>query len=195
MKIHEFLIHSFVYFAENDRTKCPVTSRENCISRKIHVLTPGWKIANPDWNPDWKIANVTPVFKKGSCSLAENYRPISLTSVICKILESLLCEVIITHLSEQQLLNSSQHGFVSHRSCLTNLLEYLETLTSLLDKGHNTDVFYLDFSKAFDRVPHQRLLAKLRAHGITGEIFNWIQSWLGDRKQRVNTCCAERLSI
>ena len=134
---------------------------------------------------DWKIANVTPVFKKGSRSLAENYRPISLTSVICKILESLLCEVIITHLSEQQLLNSSQHGFVSHRSCLTNLLEYLETLTSLLDKGHNIDVFYLDFSKAFDRVPHQRLLAKLRAHGITGEIFNWIQSWLGDRKQRV----------
>ena len=89
------------------------------------------------------------------------------------------------HLSDQNLLNSSQHGFVSHRSCLTNLLEYLETLTSLLDKGHNIDVFYLDFSKAFDRVPHMRLLAKLQAHGITGDIFNWIQSWLSDRKQRV----------
>ena len=134
---------------------------------------------------DWKIANVTPVFKKGSRSLAKNYRPISLTSVVCKILESLICEVIITHLSEQKVLRSSQHGFVSHRSCLTNLLEYLETVTTLLDKGHNVDVFYLDFSKAFDRVPHQRLLAKLKSHGITGDIFNWIKAWLTDRKQRV----------
>ena len=134
---------------------------------------------------DWKIAHVTPVFKKGSRSLAENYRPISLTSVVCKILESLICKVIITHLMEQQLLKSTQHGFISHRSCLTNLLEYLEMLTNLLDQGHNVDVFYLDFSKAFDRVPHQRLLKKLQAHGIVGELYNWIQSWLSDRKQCV----------
>ena len=134
---------------------------------------------------DWKLANVTPVFKKGSRSLAENYRPISLTSVVCKILESLICEVIVTHLTEQKALRISQHGFLSHRSCLTNLLEYLETVTTLLDKGHNVDVFYLDFSKAFDRVPHQRLLAKLKAHGIAGDIFNWIKAWLSDRKQRV----------
>ena len=134
---------------------------------------------------DWKIAHVTPVFKKGSRTLAENYRPISLTSIVCKILESLICEVITAHLSEHRLLKSSQHGFVSHRSCLTNLLEYLETLTALLDQGHNIDVFYLDFSKAFDRVPHQRLLVKLEAHGITGEILNWIKSWLHQRKQRV----------
>ena len=134
---------------------------------------------------DWKLANVTPVFKKGSHSIAENYRPISLTSVICKILESLICETVVAHLTNQKLLRSSQHGFVSHRSCLTNLLEYLETLTALLDKGHNVDVFYLDLSKAFDRVPHQRLLAKLTAHGITGNIYNWIQSWLADRMQRV----------
>ena len=134
---------------------------------------------------DWKLAHVTPVFKKGSRTLAENYRPFSLTSIVCKILESIICEVVIIHLSDQKLLNSSQHGFMSHRSCLTNLLEYLETLTSLIDQGHNIDVFYLDFSKAFDRVPHQRLLAKLKAHGITGDIFNWIKSWLHDRKQRV----------
>ena len=134
---------------------------------------------------DWRIAFVTPVFKKGSRSLAENYRPISLTSIVCKILESLICKIIVAHLSEHRLLKSSQHGFVSHRSCLTNLLVYLETLTALLDEGHNIDVFYLDFSKAFDRVPHQRLLAKLKAHGITGQIFNWIQSWLKGRKQCV----------
>ena len=105
--------------------------------------------------------------------------------MVCKILESLICEVIISHLTEHNAFRASQHGFVNHRSCLTNLLEYLETITTLLDQGHNIDVFYLDFSKAFDRVPHQRLLAKVRAHGITGDIYNWISAWLSDRKQRV----------
>ena len=71
---------------------------------------------------DWKIANVTPVFKKGRRSVPENYRPISLTSIVCKILESFVCKAIVSHLSEHKLLRSSQHGFVAHRSCLTNLL-------------------------------------------------------------------------
>ena len=135
---------------------------------------------------DWKCANITPIFKKGSRSCAENYRPISLTSIICKLLESLLLDGIVSHLSSLNLLNSSQHGFRRHRSCLTNLLHFLETLTLLLDEGHSVDVFYLDFSKAFDRVPpHQRLLAKLDAHGIAGDLHTWIESWLSERKQRV----------
>ena len=134
---------------------------------------------------DWKCANVTPVFKKGSRSCVENYRPISLTSIICKIMESLLLDSIVLHLSSNNLIRSSQHGFMQHRSCLTNLLHFIDTLTSLLDKGHNIDVFYLDFSKAFDRVPHQRLLSKMKCHGIGGDILRWIQSWLSDRKQRV----------
>ena len=133
---------------------------------------------------DWRCANVASVFKKGSRAIAENYRPISLTSIICKILESIIHRSIVAHLKQYDLINSSQHGFRQHRSCLTNLLEYLETLTSLIDAGHNVDVFYLDLSKAFDRVPHQRLLAKLKCHGIDGKIFNWVKSWLSDRKQR-----------
>ena len=131
------------------------------------------------------MANVTPVFKKGNRSLSENYRPISLTPIICKILESLIYDGIIAHLPSQQLIRSSQHGFLPHRSCLTNLLQYLETLTALLDEGHNVDVFYLDLSKAFDRVPHQRLLSKLNSHGVTGDIYNWVKSWLTNRKQCV----------
>ena len=59
---------------------------------------------------------------------------------------------------------------------LTKLLEYLESVTDLLDKGHNVDVFYLDFSKAFDRVPHQRLLVKLKTHGISGAVHDWIKA-------------------
>ena len=134
---------------------------------------------------DWRVAHVTPVFKKGSRSLAENYRPISLTSIVCKILESMLCTAVTAHLNQYSLLKSSQHGFVTHRSCLTNLLQYFETLSNLLDQGHSVDAFYLDFSKAFDRVPHQRLLSKLKAHGITGPILTWIKSWLSGRKQKV----------
>ena len=85
---------------------------------------------------DWKIVHVIPVFKKGNRCLAENYRPISLTSIVCKILESFIYRAIVNYLSEHRLLNASRHGFVSKRSCLNNLLEYLETLTSLLNKGH-----------------------------------------------------------
>ena len=134
---------------------------------------------------DWKLANVTPVFKKGSKSSPGNYRPISLTCVICKIMESLLCDAITAHLTTNDLLKPSQHGFRRHRSCLTNLLEFLSSLTKLLDEGHDVDVFYLDFAKAFDKVPTARLLAKVRAHGVEGSIAAWIEDWLTDRMQRV----------
>ena len=117
---------------------------------------------------------MSPIFKKGSRATASNYRPISLTSVVCKLPESLICEAIVKHLTDNCALRDSQHGFVSHRSSLTNLLDYLETITRLVDQGHNIDVFYLDFSKAFDRVPHQRLLTKSKAHGINGNIYHWI---------------------
>ena len=72
------------------------------------------------------------------------------------------------------------------KSCLTNLLEYLENVTKTLDNGDPLDVIYLDFAKAFDKVPHKRLISKLEAHGISGNISNWIQQWLTDRKQKVN---------
>lgn len=130
----------------------------------------------------WKCANVTPVFKKGLMSLPGNYR---LTCIVCKIMESLICDAMNHHLAVNSLLRLSQHGFPSHRSCLTNLLSYLDALTDLLDKGHDIDVFYLDFAKAFDKVPHQRLLAKVRCHGINGEVAQWIEDWLSSRSQRV----------
>ena len=134
---------------------------------------------------DWKIANVTPIFKKGSKLKPDNYRPVSLTSVICKVMESLIRDDIMQHLSINNLIFSSQHGFMARKSCLTNLLEYLETLTDLIDQGHSVDVIYLDFAKAFDKVPHARLKVTLEAHGISGDILNWITGWLSDRKQRV----------
>ena len=134
---------------------------------------------------DWRIANVTAVFKKGDKTSASNYRPISLTSIICRVMESLLRDVIFNHLSRHSLIRSSQHGFTPHKSCLTNLLEFMEVITDMLDQGYNVDMVYLDFARAFDKVPHARLMIKIRALGITGNIANWIEAWLRDRKQRV----------
>lgn len=142
---------------------------------------------------DWKKANVTPIFKKGSKSEVGNYRPVSLTSVICKIMESLIKDAIMQHIALNNIIAPTQHGFMPNKSCLTNLLEYLETLTKLVDEGHSADVVYLDFAKAFDKVPHQRLLLKLEAAGITGNLLGWIQDWLSNRMQRVvlNGKCSE----
>ena len=100
-------------------------------------------------------------------------------------MESLIRDAIIQHLTSNNIILPSQHGFMQRKSCMTNLLEYLEVLTKLVDEGHSIDVVYLDFAKAFDKVPHQRLLAKLKAAGIDGCIVNWIEAWLKDRQQRV----------
>ena len=135
--------------------------------------------------PDWKLANVAPIFKKGSKGSAGNYRPVSLTCVLCKVMESILRDAIVEHLDRNNLLRCSQHGFMSGKSTLSNLLEYLEELTRLVDEGHSVDIVYLDFAKAFDKVPHMRLAKKCEGLGIQGNILGWIQEWLSDRKQRV----------
>jgi hypothetical protein len=134
---------------------------------------------------EWKSANVTPIFKKGTRSEPGNYRPVSLTSVCCKLLESILRDELMKHLTANCLLNPSQHGFMPGKSCTTNLLEFMEKMTSVIDAGQPFDVVFLDFAKAFDKVPRERLLEKLRAHGVRGRALNWIRNWLTGRKQRV----------
>ena len=88
-------------------------------------------------------------------------------------------------LIKHKLINSSQHGFLKSKSCLTNLLCFFEEITKWEDKGSPLDIIYLDFQKAFDKVPHQRLILKLKSHGIGISIINWIEQWLTDRRQRV----------
>jgi hypothetical protein len=101
-----------------------------------------------------------------------------LTSHVCKVLEALIKDVLVQHLQIWNLNNDSQHGFVKVKSFLTNLL-------SFFDSGDPVDVIYLDFQKAFDKVPHRRLLKKVKAMGIGGKLYKWIADWLSDRKQRV----------
>ena len=133
---------------------------------------------------EWKEANIIPLFKKGSRNKSVNYRPVSLTSVICKLLESIIRDHIMDLLIKHTLIKS-QHGFLKSKSCLTNLLCFFEEITKWVDEGSPVDIIYLDFQKAFDKVPHQRLILKLKSHGIGISIINWIEQWLTDRRQRV----------
>ena len=136
--------------------------------------------------PDaWKLANVVAIFKKGARWDPGNYRPVSLTSQIGKIMEGIIKENLVDYLEGNGLFGKSQHGFRKNRSCLTNLLEFMEVVSNRLDKKEWVDVIYLDFKKAFDSVPHVRLLRKLEALGVRGEILRWIREWLRNRKQRV----------
>ena len=134
---------------------------------------------------DWLDANITPVYKKGPKSISGNYRPISLTSTCCKVAERLIKCSMIKYLQANNLLSSSQHGFLPHRSCLSSLLMFLETLTHNLDQKIPINTVYIDFSKAFDSISHRRLLIKLKAFGITGALFSWIECFLTKRRQRV----------
>ncbi|CAL4200284.1 unnamed protein product, partial [Meganyctiphanes norvegica] len=110
---------------------------------------------------DWRTANVTPIHKKGDRTDPSNYRPVSLTSQVCKILESIVRQHIIEHLTANNILSDRQHGFREGRSCLTNLLEIMESWTEILDENDGIDVAYLDFRKAFDLVSHRHLLYKM----------------------------------
>ena len=134
---------------------------------------------------DWRDANVTPLHKKGSRSSPNNYRPVSLTSQIVKILERIFQDQILrlTHLNKT--INCNQHGFQGSCSCVTQLLECFGDWTDNLDRGQETDIIYLDFAKAFDTVPHIRLIHKLKLAGIRGKCLNWIYNFLTDRRQRV----------
>ncbi len=133
----------------------------------------------------WKKANVSAIFKKGPRQKPENYRPISLTSVPGKLMERLIRDKIVSHMTENNIFSPVQHGFVKGKSCTTQLLEFLEEISEAIDNGDDVDIIYLDFCKAFDKVPHQRLLLKLEHYGIIGEIKDWVQDFLADRVQRV----------
>ena len=135
--------------------------------------------------PDWKLATVVPIFKKGEKRLPENYRPISLTAWPCKIMESLIRDQLMAYLTTSGILSCHQHGFRPNRSCTTQLLEVLEDWSRSIEVGNPIDTIYLDFQKAFDSVPHERLLRKLQAYGVTGYLLQWIRAFLSDRKQQV----------
>jgi len=134
---------------------------------------------------DWKLAMVTPIHKGGNKSDICNYRPVSLTPVLSKVMEKIIRERIQRILDDENIISGGQHGFVKGRSCLTNLLTFYENVTRELDKGSDYIAIYLDFRKAFDTVNQRRLVTKLKDIEIPNYICKWIEHWLIDRHQKV----------
>ena len=134
---------------------------------------------------DWKFAEVTAIFKKGNRTDPGNYRPVSLTSICCKILEQFVRDSIVDHMTDNNLYSECQHGFRKKRSCVTQLLEVHEKLTDMIDDGKSIDIIYVDFKKAFDSIPHERLLLKMKGYGIIGKTYQWVRNFLSGREQRV----------
>jgi hypothetical protein len=134
---------------------------------------------------DWRTAIVSPVYKKGNRYKAENYRPTSLTCICCKLMEHIVTSHIMSHADRNNILYPLQHGFRSKRSCKTQLLEFVDDVSSNMSSGKQTDVLVMDFSKTFDKVSHSLLIHKINHYGIRGKTNSWIQNFLSDRTQAV----------
>ena len=132
-----------------------------------------------------KDAKISAIHKKGNKKLACNYRPISLTSVVCKCMEKIIRNHI-SYMKVNGLFSQKQYGFISGRSTVLQLIKILDEWTSEMDKGNYTDVIYnMDFQKAFDTVPHTRLISKLKSFNIRNDLVNWIEAFITNRRQKV----------
>ena len=145
----------------------------------------------------WKVAEVRPIFKKGLKTSPGNYRPVSLTSIVCKVFEGFIRNTLFKHFTSNNLLSVEQYGFCERRSCTTQLLNTINDWFLHLDSKTPVDAVYLDFRKAFDTVPHERLLNKLYGYGVRGEILNWIKNFLTDRSQfvSINDQCSSEIPV
>lgn len=134
---------------------------------------------------DWKRALVTGIYKKGTKSAPENYRPVSLTCICCKVMEHIILSHVAKHLASNKIIIDEQHGFRERLSCETQLIQATHDWAEVLNRGGQTDILFLDFSKAFDKVPHSRLAIKLDYYGIRGNTLLWIEDFLSGRMQSV----------
>lgn len=147
--------------------------------------------------PIWATAYVTPVYKKGDRTDPANYRPISLTCVLCKVMESVIKDQLTSYLHENGIISEHQHAFIKQHSTATNLLECTRDWSIALHSKQLVDVVYIDFRRAFDSIVHSKLLLKLSSHGITGNLLNWISVFLSNRVQQVvvDNCCSSIISV
>lgn len=167
--------------------KLPAIILKECVDEIVEALLIIWRRSLDTGEiPDiLKLQTIIPLFKKGSKILAENYRPVSLTSHLIKLFERVLRRKLIKHIEENKLLSENQHAFRKGRSCLSQLLEHMESVLHSLQGNKNIDVVYLDFAKAFDKVDHQILMKKIHQFGIRGKLHTWIKNFIGNRYQQV----------
>ena len=135
---------------------------------------------------NWKEPNITPVFKKVTITKPKNYQPISLTSGVVKMLDSIVNDSFHEHLTTNKILSPKQYGFQSGKSIETNLLESYKIINNLIDQGHPVDLLLLDFAKAFDKVPHNQLYSKLSVADINSLLIDWLINFLTNHMQKVH---------
>ena len=167
--------------------KFPIQILKECKNELAKPLCLLWKrsLETGEIPSKYKQQTIVPIFKKGTKGDPANYRPVSLTSHIIKIFERIVRKKLVEYCVENNIIVAEQYGFCSGKSCTTQLLSHFEKILEILDNNANADVIYLDFSKAFDKVDHDILLKKLKAFGITGNLLNWLNSFLSDREQYV----------
>jgi len=146
---------------------------------------------------EWKMAIIKPLFKKGDKARACNYRPISLTSCVCKVFESMLKTELTSFLEHHNLFSACQFGFRSERSTVSQLTLFYDELIMSHNKNESTDIVYIDFMRAFDTVCHSKLMLKLAAYGVADPVLRWLSSFLEGRSQRVqvNSSLSEEVPV
>ena len=169
--------------------ECVNNTGNLCNDNDIHIIIT--QIFQQSYNTgklpnDWLQALVTPIHKKSHKSDPANYRPISLTCILCKVMEHIILSNMWKHLHKHSIILHFQLGFQAGLSCESQLIETVHDWMTAMDNKTQIDAILLDFAKTFDKVPHLRLLSKLTSYGITGNTQNWIKSFLSNRKQRVS---------
>ena len=187
---HEDIIEAISeipYSSASGPDRFPVLLLKNCKYSLAEPLYMIWRksLDQGDIPLLLKTANIVPIHKGGSRGETANYRPVALTSHLIKMFEKIIRKYIVAYMEENNLFNPSQHGFRSGRSCLSQLIAHYDRISQNLEHGHNVDVVYLDFAKAFDKVDFLVTMKKLKDLGISGKIGRWIHSFLTDRKQSV----------
>ena len=134
---------------------------------------------------------------KGDKNETTNYRPVSLTCLPSRLCEKTVRDTIMKHMNDNNLFSTCQYGFRNKRSCILQLLDVLDDWTKYYDENKQIDNVYLDIKKAFDTIPHERLLLKLEKYGIDGELLSWVKDFLNGRRQRVilNGECSDRKNV
>ena len=188
--------HEIVYSALTDlspkRSRTPDGVPAIFLKYVAHAITPfltmlfNLSMQTGTLPRQWKTSVISPIYKKGSKNLPSNYRPISLTSVICRVFEKIISNHILNHLLINQLISNNQHGFLPRRSTITQLLDATNDWINSYTSNETLSVVYTDLAKAFDTVSHPKLLEILKTYGIDGKLLNWIESFLVGRKQQVS---------